>query len=158
MSPAKPRSMAELTDALLEEAKIVMNPTRPTPIISADALAAVRLGLRMAFSRASSPVMPRSLGSGAPIARLSGSDTVRPSTDTPKNTSSAPGADDQDAAGDVGEQAGEQRGHAEDQDRRADHDALLGPVAGAARGHRPAWPRPGAPWRPCGPARRPRPA
>ncbi len=29
-----------------------MNPTRATPIISADAVAAVRLGLRRAFSRA----------------------------------------------------------------------------------------------------------
>ena len=90
MSPAKPRSMAELTEAVLEEARMVMNPTRPTPIISADALAAVRLGLRMAFWRANWPVTPRSLGSGAPTARLSGSNTVRPSTDTPKNTSSAP--------------------------------------------------------------------
>ena len=53
MSPAKLRSMAELTDAVLEAARMVMNPTRPTPIISADALAAVRLGLRMAFWRAS---------------------------------------------------------------------------------------------------------
>ncbi len=90
MSPAKLRSIAELTDAVLEEARMVMNPTRPTPIISADALAAVRLGFRIAFWRASFPVTPRSRGSGAPTVRLSGSDTVRPSTDTPKNTSSAP--------------------------------------------------------------------
>ena len=55
----------------------------------------MRLGLRMAFSLASLPGMPRRRGSGAPTTRLSGSDTVRPSTDTPKNTSSAPGADDQ---------------------------------------------------------------
>ena len=33
-------------DALVEAARIVMNPTRATPIISADAVAAVRLGLR----------------------------------------------------------------------------------------------------------------
>src|SRR5262249_14788116 len=49
MSPAKLRSIAELTDAVLEDARMVMNPTSPTPIISAEALAAVRLGLRMAF-------------------------------------------------------------------------------------------------------------
>ena len=93
--------MAELIEALLEEAKMVMNPTRPTPIISADALAAVRLGLRMAFSRANWPVTPRSRGSGAPTARLSGSDDVRPSTDTPKKTSSAPTPTTRTRAGDV---------------------------------------------------------
>ena len=90
MSPAKLRSMVELMDAVVDEARIVMNPTTPTPIMSADALAAVRLGLRMAFALASLPGMPRRRGSGAPTARLSGSETVRPSTDTAKNTSSAP--------------------------------------------------------------------
>jgi hypothetical protein len=90
MSPAKLRLTAELIDAVVEEARMVMKLTRPTPIISAEALAAVRLGLRMAFSRASLPAMPRNHGSGAPTARLSGSDTVRPSTDTAKNTSSTP--------------------------------------------------------------------
>ena len=148
--------MAALTDALVEEAKIVMNPTRPTPIISADALAAVRLGLRMAFSRASLPVTPRSRGSGAPIARLSGSEIVRPSTDTPKKTSSTPTPTIRTALADVAEQAGEQRGHPERQDRQADDDALLGAVAGAAHGgllhgrdRRHLAP-------PCAPGRRPR--
>ena len=45
-------STAAAIDALVEAARIVMKPTRATPIISADAVAAVRLGLRMAFSRA----------------------------------------------------------------------------------------------------------
>src|SRR6266702_8836641 len=45
-SPANDRSTVALIDALAEEAKIEINPIRPTPIISADALAAVRLGLR----------------------------------------------------------------------------------------------------------------
>ena len=75
-----------LNDALVEAAKMVMNVTSPTPIISADAVAAVRLGLRMAFSRASWPEMPRRRGSGSPMTRLSGRATVRPSADTPKNT------------------------------------------------------------------------
>ena len=35
-SPANDRSMLALTDAVVEEAKMVMNPTRPTPIISAE--------------------------------------------------------------------------------------------------------------------------
>jgi hypothetical protein len=69
---------------------MVMKPTSPTPIISAEALDAVRLGLRMAFSRASAPAVPRRRGSGAPSALLNGSDTVRPRADTPKNTSSTP--------------------------------------------------------------------
>ena len=43
---------------------MVMKPTRATPIISAAAVAEVRLGLRMAFSRASVPDMPLTRGSG----------------------------------------------------------------------------------------------
>ena len=92
---------------------MVMNPTRPTPIISADALAAVRFGLRMAFSRASVPVTPRSRGSGAPITRLSGSDDGPAQDRHAEEDEQRAGADHQDAAGDVGEQADEQRGHAQ---------------------------------------------
>src|SRR5215472_13960389 len=44
-SPANDWSMVALIDALLEEAKMAMYAIRPTPIISADALAAARLGL-----------------------------------------------------------------------------------------------------------------
>ena len=43
-----------------------MKPTRATPIISAEAVAAVRRGLRLAFSRARWPVAPDSLGTGTP--------------------------------------------------------------------------------------------
>lgn len=89
-SPVNPSSTAASSEARVEAASIAMNPTRPTPIINADAVAAVRFGLRIAFSRASSPEMPRTSGNGAPMNRLSGSATVRPSTDTPKKTSSAP--------------------------------------------------------------------
>ena len=87
-SPWNDVSMMWLNDAFADAAKIVMNATRPTPIINADAVAAVRLGLRIAFSRASCPQIPRSRGSGQPMNRLSGSATVRPRTATPKNTSS----------------------------------------------------------------------
>ena len=79
-------STAFSNDVLVEAAKMVMNDTRPTPIMSAVAVAAVRFGLRMAFSRARCPAMPRARGSGQPIKRLIGSDTVRPRTDTPKKT------------------------------------------------------------------------
>ena len=47
------------------------------PIISTEALAAVRLGLRIALSRASSPVTRESAGSGAPRNLLSGREIVR---------------------------------------------------------------------------------
>ena len=70
MSPVNPLSIASLIDAFVDETNIVKKPTRPTRIMRADALAAVRL--RIAFLRASSPVMPRTGGRGAPIARLRG--------------------------------------------------------------------------------------
>ena len=52
---------------MADAAKIVMKPTSATPIMSAAAVAAVRRGLRIAFSRASVPVMPLIFGSGAPM-------------------------------------------------------------------------------------------
>ena len=69
---------------------MLMKVTMPTQIISADAAAAVRLGLRMAFCRAMVPATPRRRGSGAPSTRLIGSDTVRPRMATPKKTRTAP--------------------------------------------------------------------
>ena len=57
-SPVNARSMTVPKDALADAAKIEMKATSPTPIISADAVAAVRFGLRMAFSRASCPLIP----------------------------------------------------------------------------------------------------
>ena len=56
--------MLSAIDAFVEEARIVMNPTRATPIISAAAVAEVRLGLRMAFSRASVPRHALQAGQG----------------------------------------------------------------------------------------------
>ena len=46
-------SIALLTDAFADAAKIVMKPTSATPIISALAVVEVRFGFRAAFSRAS---------------------------------------------------------------------------------------------------------
>jgi hypothetical protein len=89
-SEVKALSMEALMDVRVEAARMEMKPMRATPIISADAVAAVRFGLRMAFSRARFPVTPRRPGSGAPMARLSGRAMVRPRTDTPKNTSRTP--------------------------------------------------------------------
>ena len=132
MSPVKPLSIASLIDAFVDATKMVMKPTRPTPIISADALAAVRFGLRIAFSRASSPVMPRVRGSGAPITRLSGSETVRPRIDTPKNTSRAPAPTTVTGLRNATEQPEHERRDTEAEHRQPDEDALLGAVPGAA--------------------------
>ena len=56
-----------------------MKPTRPTPIISAAAVAAVRFGLRIAFSRASAPVdAPQPRQRASRCTRLSGSDDRAP--------------------------------------------------------------------------------
>ena len=87
---------------------MVMKPTSPTPIISADALAAVRLGLRIAFSRASSPVSRAAGAAAQPSSRLSGSATVRPRMTTPKNTEGAE-PHDQAPAATGAEQADHQR-------------------------------------------------
>ena len=51
-------------DALTPAARMDTNVTRASPIISAAAVTAVRLGLRSAFSRASRPATPRSRSSG----------------------------------------------------------------------------------------------
>ena len=47
--------MTERIDALIDAANTVMAATRATPTMSAAAVRAVRLGLRMAFCRASAP-------------------------------------------------------------------------------------------------------
>ena len=67
-SPWKLLSIASAIEALIPAAKTVTNTTSASPIISAAAVAAVRAGLRCEFSRASRPVSPRSLSSGAPDA------------------------------------------------------------------------------------------
>ncbi len=71
-SPWKLLSIASAIDALSPAANTVTNETSASPIISAAAVAAVRDGFRCEFSRASRPVRPRSLSSGAPIVPASG--------------------------------------------------------------------------------------
>src|SRR6266480_1155175 len=77
-------------DALRDAAKIVNRVTTPTPTMSAAAVPEVRRGFRMAFSRASEPVTPRSHRNGAPMTRLSGRATTGPNTTTPTIVSTAP--------------------------------------------------------------------
>ena len=64
--------------------------TSATPIISDDAVRAVRLGLRMALSRAIAPGVPRSLAIGAPSTAATGRASTGPSTDTARNRPKAP--------------------------------------------------------------------
>ncbi len=61
----------------------------PTPIISAAAVDAVRRGLRTAFSLASVPLMPLSLGSGAPRSLATGFAITGPRMVAAANTTSA---------------------------------------------------------------------
>ena len=51
---------------------------------------AVRPGLRIAFSRASRPVRPRSRSSGRPVIDASGRTSRGENSDTPKRISAAP--------------------------------------------------------------------
>ena len=64
-----------------------MPATSATPTMSAAAVRAVRLGLRIEFSRASVPVTPWSLGSGAPRNRATGRAMSGPSTKMPTKMS-----------------------------------------------------------------------
>ena len=58
--------MAAFTDVRADAANTVMSPTSATPIMSAAAVAEVRFGLRIAFSRAIRPVMPLNFWIGMP--------------------------------------------------------------------------------------------
>jgi hypothetical protein len=89
-SPTKPLFTVPRMESVAEDQKMRMKATSPTPIISAAAVEAVRLGLRMAFSRASTPAMPRSLAMGQPITRATGRAITGPSTATPRNVNTAP--------------------------------------------------------------------
>ena len=78
-SPPKVRSTVSSSDAFTDEPNVVNSATTAVPTISADALPAVRRGLRIALRRAMRPVWPRSTGSGAPSTRCdrAGDDRAR---------------------------------------------------------------------------------
>jgi hypothetical protein len=82
--------MVSAVDSLSDAANTVNSVTMPTPTMSADAVAAVRRGLRMAFCLASVPVRPRSLASGAPRSPATGRATTGPSTTVPSSVMTAP--------------------------------------------------------------------
>ncbi len=77
-------------DAFADDAKIVMNPTSETEIITAAAVVAVRRGLRAAFSRARLPAMPLIAVKGRPIASASPRANNGLRTNTPSSTTNAP--------------------------------------------------------------------
>ena len=89
-SPLNVFSTFAATDAFVDEAKMVMKPTRATPIINAAAVDDVRFGLRIAFCRANVPLTPFRRGNGAPSTWLIGRARMGPSTETPMKISSAP--------------------------------------------------------------------
>ena len=73
--PRSDPSTAERKPSLSPCAKTLTKTTSPRPIISAAAVRAVRAGFRIAFSRASRPVVPASLSSGHPSTRATGRTT-----------------------------------------------------------------------------------
>src|ERR671910_2922592 len=87
--PVNSFSSEPAMEVFAEAANTVMNPTRPTPIIRAEAVRAVRFGFRIALRVASSPLSPR-IRSGMPNTLATGRASTGPSTDTPTNVTSAP--------------------------------------------------------------------
>ena len=125
----------------------------PTPIISAEAVADVRRGLRVAFSRASVPAMPRKRGSGEPTTRVNGRAMTGPRIATPMNTTSAPRPTVRRCR-----PTGPWRSNAAPTsvDDRAEHGPRLRRRR-CSRRRRRAAPRSAPPSPPCGPAGTPRP-
>ena len=89
-SPPKSWFTISSTDALIEAPKVVKSATTAVPIISAEALPAVRRGSRMAFRRASRPVWPRRRLGTYPNTPAAGRATTGPRTTAPTSVSSAP--------------------------------------------------------------------
>ena len=80
---------AAVKEALSEADRMATIATRPSPTISADAVEAVRRGLRMAFSRPSLPWIPRPR-MGQPMTPARGRAASGESIATPMNVTAAP--------------------------------------------------------------------
>ncbi len=78
------------SEAFTDAPSTVNAATTATPIISADAVAAVRRGLRIALRRARRPARPRSTAIGAPITAAAGRATTGPSSTKPIRVTSVP--------------------------------------------------------------------
>ena len=77
-------------DDLIDAAAIVMKTTRPTPIMSAAAVAECASGCASRSRRASDPVMPRSFAIGVPITSATGRANSGPRIATPMKITTAP--------------------------------------------------------------------
>ena len=89
-SPAIVLSIASSIDPRRPAANTATNETSASPIISAAAVEAVRAGLRIAFSRARRPGIPRSFSSGTPTSEARGVTSLGLSSATPSRTAAAP--------------------------------------------------------------------
>ena len=89
-SEAKTSSIALSIEPRTPAANTVTNETSASPIISAAAVAAVRPGLRTAFSRARRPGTPRSRSSGRPTRDAIGGTSSGLSMAAPRKTAPAP--------------------------------------------------------------------
>ncbi len=83
-------SIAPLNEPFIACANTARNTTRARPIMSAAAVAAVRLGLRPALSRARRPLVGASFSSGQPMTRAAGRTMYLASIAMATKRSSAP--------------------------------------------------------------------
>ena len=88
--PVKTELTAFSNVVLSPEARTDTSVTSASPIISADAVEAVRCGLRIALPRASAPAAPPIRTAGQPSTRASGGTSVFASIATPTKTAAAP--------------------------------------------------------------------
>ena len=87
------------TEALAEAPRIATVKARVRPIISAEAVAVVRRGLRREFWPASRPIGPNSRASAAPVARRNGRPITGLAAVTPSSTASTPAPTHQPVCG-----------------------------------------------------------
>ena len=88
--PLKRSSTALSNDERIPWPRMATNVTRARPIISAEAVEAVRLGLRIALSRARAPAAPPMRAAGQPSTDASGCTTREAFAATPKKRSRIP--------------------------------------------------------------------
>ena len=86
------RSKESLTVDFMPAAKTATKTTSPRPTISADAVVAVRPGLRIAFSRARRPGVSNARSRGQPASAATGRTMWRAVSARPTKTSTAPPA------------------------------------------------------------------
>ena len=91
-SPTNESPTIDRMELVIEAAKTVMPATSATPTIRADAVRAVRFGLRMEFLLAKTPVVPTKLGRGEPITPATGRAINGPRTNSPMKSSGTPPA------------------------------------------------------------------